>query len=167
MSGFRSQGLSVCLEDIRPPPTAVWPFLVEMVISTNVVNEVNSSQQFIDPEEPQEIPWSYNPHSTGSAYYFIESGNKIRNARKFEIDMENDKHKKASNTWQWEKKFPEVNGKASTVLCHFFCPIHHHCYGFHIVDGSEGRKDQFLAMYCHLPKAPRWFFYDFACKAEE
>ena len=35
------------------------------------------------------------------------------------------------------------------------------------MDGSEGRKDPFLAMYCHLPKAPSWFFYDFACKAEE
>lgn len=49
----------------------------------------------------------------------------------------------------------------------FFCPTHGHCYGFHIVNGAEGRRDPMHAMYSYLPEAPKIVFYDFACQLEE
>ena len=49
----------------------------------------------------------------------------------------------------------------------WFCPLHGHCYGFHIINGQEGRKDPACSLYNHLENAPDVIYYDFACGLEE
>ena len=36
----------------------------------------------------------------------------------------------------------------------FFCLIHGHCYGFHLISGREGRKNAFSVMYKYM-EAPQ------------
>ena len=48
----------------------------------------------------------------------------------------------------------------------FFCPLHGHCYGFHIIDGAEGRKDPMQTLFKYLLEA-EIIFYDYACQLEE
>lgn len=47
------------------------------------------------------------------------------------------------------------------------CAIHGHVYGFHLIKGSEGRKDVFSALFKYKPTAPKEIFYDFACSLNE
>ena len=47
------------------------------------------------------------------------------------------------------------------------CPVHGHCYGFHIIPGSEGRKDPFSALFKYKEEPPQHLFYDFACSFSE
>ena len=49
----------------------------------------------------------------------------------------------------------------------YFCPIHGHSYGFHLINGSEGRKDPFGALYKYKENMPKHLFYDFACQMSE
>ena len=49
----------------------------------------------------------------------------------------------------------------------WFCPQHGHCLGYHIITGSEGRKDAHASLYTHLHKPPSNIFYDFACSLSE
>lgn len=49
----------------------------------------------------------------------------------------------------------------------FFDPIHGHCYGFHVIKGSEGRKDPFAAVYSFMESCPDVIYYDFSCQLEE
>ena len=49
----------------------------------------------------------------------------------------------------------------------WFCPQHGNRYGFHIIDGSEGRKDPANSLISYLKVAPQVIFYDFACSLEE
>lgn len=48
-----------------------------------------------------------------------------------------------------------------------FCPLHGHVYGFHLILGSEGRKDAFGAIYKYKESAPKEFYYDYACNLAE
>ena len=41
--------------------------------------------------------------------------------------------------------------------------MHGHCYGFHIIPGSEGRKDPHASLNTHCEIAPKNIVYDFAC----
>jgi hypothetical protein len=43
----------------------------------------------------------------------------------------------------------------------WFCPVHGHCYGFHLVPSSEG-KDHFYSLYKYLSEPPEDVFYDLA-----
>ena len=49
----------------------------------------------------------------------------------------------------------------------FFCPLHGHSYGFHIIDGAEGRKDPFSALVKYCKDMPQEIYYDFACQLSE
>ena len=49
----------------------------------------------------------------------------------------------------------------------WFCPFHGQCYGFHLIPGSEGRKDVAASLYTHLNEAPKELFCDFACSLSE
>ena len=57
--------------------------------------------------------------------------------------------------------------KGTCFMFLWFCPSHGHCYGFHIGNGSEGRKDAANSLLTHLPEAPSTIFYDFPCSLEE
>ena len=61
------------------------------------------------------------------------------------------------------KKFPQVSKKGTSYLFLWFCPSHGHCYGYHIIPGTEGRKDPAASLYTHLEKARDYVLYDFAC----
>ena len=66
-----------------------------------------------------------------------------------------------------KKQYPKVPAAGWTYCFLFFCPLHGHCYGFHLIKGSEGRRDPFYAIYKYMPKAPKILFYDFACQLKE
>ena len=54
------------------------------------------------------------------------------------------------------------------IICYIcLCPIHGHCYWYHIIDGVEGRKDPFSSIYCYMETAPAEIYYDFACSLYE
>lgn len=119
----------------------------------------------VDVPAPQSILNSYNPPKLGRAYYFRHDGCQIRQFRTFTVDERSSTIDAADHACR--KKFPVVTTKASTFLFLWFCPIHGHCYGFHIVNGSEGRKDPPCSLFNHLEKPPSIIYYDFACSLEE
>ena len=125
----------------------------------HIVNEVSSLAE-VPPEDEVEMPLTYNPPRLGRAYYFRKSGLQVRRARKFTMDIDHDK----PSLWSCTKHYPRISRKGQTMLFLFFCPSHGHCYGFHIVNGSEGHKDPSQALYTHLPTAPIIIFYDNACQ---
>ena len=49
----------------------------------------------------------------------------------------------------------------------WFCPIHGYTYGFHLIDGGEGRKDPFSSLFKFKEEMPEHIFYDFACGLSE
>jgi len=122
-----------------------------------------------DAEQCQEIPGSYNPPKLARAYYFRENGSQLRKVRAFDIDSKSKSstHDDAPSTSSCSKDYAMVAKKGTTFLFLWFCPLHGHCYGCHIVNGSEGRKDAACSLYSHLEVAPETIFYDFSCSLEE
>jgi len=125
-------------------------------------------QQDTLPDPPCIIPGTYNPAKYGRAFYFTEHGCQIREMRQFSIDS------KASSVKyddlpesKCNKIYPQVTKKGVSYLFLWFCPLHGHCLGYHIIPGSEGRKDAAASLYTHLPTPPEEIFYDFACSLSE
>ena len=113
------------------------------------------------------IDKSYNPEK-GTAYYFTPHGNQIRRQPKYSIDSTNKNYDDVP--WVDEickKKFPTVSYGGYGYIFLWFCPIHGHCYGFHLISGGEGRKDPFSSLFKYKPHAPSDIFYDFACQYSE
>ena len=136
---------SFYIEEDRKLDTDALDFLKHLV--TRVKNVAEDTPTLQAPNELQ----LYNPPKTGVAYYFTNSGAKIRKARKFSIDgkaMGKDDH---SSFATCTKYYPKVARKGTTTCATFmflwFCPNHGHCYGFHIVNGSEGQKDAAYSLY--------------------
>ena len=120
------------------------------------------------PAQPQE--GSYNPPKYGRGYYFREDGLQVRNNRLHSIDKEGKKKQDMDDpapTYRCQKWFIDVTHRGSRFLFLWFCPIHGHCWGFHIVEGSEGRKDASASLYTHLEVAPDELYMDFSCGTEE
>ena len=65
------------------------------------------------------------------------------------------------------KKFPRDHTAGFGYLFLWFCPIHGHAYGFHLIQGGEGHKDPFSSLYKYLETPPKDVFYDFACQLSE
>ena len=65
------------------------------------------------------------------------------------------------------KTFPKVGTGGFSHIFLWFCPIHGHCYGFHLMPGAEGWKDAICSLLKYLPKSPSYLFYDFACSPSE
>ena len=65
---------------------------------------------------------------------------------------------------QCTKNYPGVSHGGYGYMFVYFCPIHGHSYGFHLINGSEGRKDAFAALYKYKETIPEHLFYDFACQ---
>ena len=49
----------------------------------------------------------------------------------------------------------------------WFCPIHGHCYGFHIIASGEGHKDPFSSLFKYYEEMPEDIYYDFVCQLSE
>ena len=65
------------------------------------------------------------------------------------------------------KLFPKVSCAGFGYMFLWFCPIHGHCYGFHLISGGEGRKDPFASLYKYCTEMPEDIYYDFACQLSE
>ncbi len=111
-------------------------------------------------EEASPIPGTFNP-PCGTCYYFTEEGLQQRKIPSYSLVD------KSSTTDVCTKLYPQVSYGGFGYLLAFFCPIHGHSYGFHLIAGGEGRKDVFAALYkfCRIP--PQHIFYDFACQLSE
>ena len=135
---------------------------------SDLVNQVNNLHLNDTVRNlPKEIPNSYNP-ATGVAYYFTESGNKVRNLPTYTIGTRPEKKSSSSKSGETcNKKYPRVVKGGYSHMFLWFCPIHGHSYGFHVIPGSEGRKDAFASLYRYLPEPPQHIFYDFACSLSE
>lgn len=130
------------------------------------------SFDYTEPEMPIPVPGTYNPPKYGRAYYFSPTGSQVRKCRKFSMDKnraeEHDNYDdEPASGEKCSKIYPKVSGKGATFTFFWFCPTHHHCYGFHIISGGEGRKDPADSLYMHLEVAPEEIFYDFACGFHE
>ena len=108
------------------------------------------------PVEPGKVR-DYNPPQASHAYYLITLGNQIRFSRLFCIDNVANRiknHGDESTTSKCSKKYQSVALKGTGHMFLWFCPKHRHCYGFHIIDGSEGRKDTVNSLIPYLKVAP-------------
>ena len=99
---------------------------------------------------------------------FTEHGGQIRKQPHYNIQStwsNYDDHPIADGVCQ--KKYPLVSYGGYSYMLLWFCPVHGHSYGFHIISGSEGRKDPFSSLYKYKPNAPQELYYDFACQLSE
>lgn len=110
----------------------------------------------------------YNPTS-GTAYYFTEAGKQIRKMPNYEITRQTKVHDDEPTVDKaCQKYFPQISFGGFGYLFLFFCPLHGHCYGMHLVSGlGEGRKDPFAALFKYTETPPKEVFYDFACQLQE
>ncbi|MDA8031990.1 MAG: hypothetical protein MPK62_12885, partial [Alphaproteobacteria bacterium] len=65
------------------------------------------------------------------------------------------------------QKFSGVSYGGYGYMFIWFCPIHGHTYGFHLINKAEGRRDPFCSLYKFLEDMPKHIFYDFACSLSE
>ena len=117
----------------------------------------------------QEKLGSYNP-PTGVAYYFTGSGNQLREMPTYIVSGSGknnnyDDHPEVDQACT--KNFPGVSFGGFGYLFLWFCPIHGHSYGFHLIAGGEGRKDPFSSLFKYIQEPPDDIFYDFACQLNE
>ena len=114
-----------------------------------LVDEVKNlhSKERKDPI-PSIIPGTYNPQS-GAAYYFTPHGNQICRQPQYTIEQSSKNYDNDPTVDEpCCKKFPGVSYGWYSYIFLWYCPIHGHCYGFHIIAcGGEGRKDPFSSLY--------------------
>ena len=127
---------------------------------------------FHDCKEPDAINPkhdSYNPSKFGRAYYFTPHGQQIRDIPVYTMGSSgNYDDEPARADERCNKKYPEVGRRGTTYLFLWFDPQHYgHCYGYHMIPGSEGRKDPACSAYAFMESAPLEMFYDFSCQLEE
>ena len=60
------------------------------------------------------------------------------------------------------KYFPKVSRGGFGYMFLWFCPIHGHSYGFHMIAGPEGRKDPFCSLFKYCETMPDHIYFDFA-----
>ena len=118
----------------------------------------------INYDEGSEILESYNPEKQGTAYYFTKHGGRLREMPQYVVTKE----KTSDDTDKTcHKAFYNATKGGTTFLFLWFDPLHGHCYGFHVITSSEGRKDPFSSAYLFMETPPTEIFYDFSCQLEE
>lgn len=115
------------------------------------------------PQPPSTILEIYNPEKQGRAYYFTQHGGRLRDLPNYQIGETQNKHSEAT----CKKGFQEATKSGTTYLFLWFDPLHGHCYGFHIITTSEGRKDPFASAFMYMETPPEEIYYDFSCQLEE
>ena len=129
------------------------------------IEHIHGEDRPAPPVEP--IPGSYNP-PCGTAYYFTEHGHQIRKLPSYDISGKADNCDDLPQVDQLcRKDYPLVSRHGFGYMLLWFCPVHGHCYGFHLIKKGEGRKDPFSSLLKFCPSAPREVFYDFACQLNE
>ena len=131
------------------------------------IKNIHECDNPIAPPEP--IPNTYNPPN-GTAYYFTASGEQQRKMPNYVLDQRKSRTKKDHPDDldpSCKKNYPTVSYGGYGYMFLFFCPIHGHTYGFHMISGGEGRKDPFSALFKYMENPPEEIFYDFACQLSE
>ena len=134
-----------------------------------LINKVKDVHKADDPKpQVRRKPGTYDPRS-GTAYYFTEHGDQLRDLPQYDVCASSLKnHDDIPGVDRpCRKLFPEVSFGGFGYLFLWFCPIHGHSYGFHMIAGSEGRKDPFASLYKYCEEMPEHVFYDFACQLSE
>ena len=126
-----------------------------------MIKEVHSRDRVVGHSEIVEV---YNPEVTGKAYYFSSHGGRIRHLPKYILDKPSKIEEESSSC---RKVFTDSSKSGTTFLFLWFDPLHGHCYGFHVINTSEGRKDPFASLYTFMEQCPEAVFYDFSCQLEE
>ena len=116
--------------------------------------------------EVDELENSYDPRK-GIAYYFTANGNQLRKMPKYQQAGHRNFDDPPEVDLGCTKNFPGVSYGGFGYIFLWFCPIHGHSYGFHLIAGGEGRKDPFSSLYKYKPDAPEEVFYDNACQLHE
>ena len=114
--------------------TVVTNFLEYMLEKLDTIHSVNRKP----PPPVQEIPGTYPP--SGVAYYFSPIGEQVRKMPEYQVG--------ASGKLNYDdipvvhdpctKNYPGVSTAGFGYMFLWFCPIHGHCYGFHLIAGGEG-----------------------------
>ena len=123
------------------------------------------SEDIASEQIPVSIPGTYNPEK-GIAYYFTPHGNQVRKVPTYNIRAAAN-YDDVPERDGCSKTFPSVSRGGFSYMFLWFCAIHGHCYGFHLIPGAEGRKDPFFSLYKYLPNPPNEVFYDFGCSLNE
>ena len=106
-----------------------------MVEKLDTIHSVNR------PAPPaQEIPGTYNPPS-GVAYYFTPSGEQVRKMSEYHVGVLGKVNYDIPVVHDpCTKNYPGVSTAGFGYMFLWFCPIHGHCYGFHLIAGG-GRNE--------------------------
>lgn len=139
-------------------------FVMYLVDRIEEIHAVNRPAPAANP-----IPGTYNP-SSGVAYYFTPTGEQLREMPNYSVQgnsrVDNyDDHPDVQDACT--KNYPMVSYGGFGYIFLWFCPIHGHCYGFHLIAGGEGRKDPFSSLFKYKEQMPQNLFYDFACQLNE
>ncbi len=110
-------------------------FVQELVQNTEYFH--SSCDDVTPPAAPQED--SYNPPS-GAAYYFTGHGKQVRQMPGWDLKDVQKKRRGKDGPAECTKLFPQVSMGGFGYMFLFFCPLHGHCYGFHLIDGGRGGK---------------------------
>jgi hypothetical protein len=152
------------LEEVDHFTIPVVSFLISIV---DKIEYIHSENKPAPPPEP--IEGSYNPPS-GVSYWFTEHGKQVRHMPCYKVSGTTSK-KNFDDPPQVDqacnKTFPSVSRGGYGYIFIWFCPLHGHSYGFHLIHGSEGRKDPFGSLFKYMEEAPKEVFYDFACQLSE
>ena len=142
----------------------VTSFILELI---DITVKVHQDDHIFSP--PSLIPGSYNPPS-GTAYYFSLTGEQLCSMPDFQVNKTLTKKNYDDNPLidgQCNKKYPSVSYGGYEYMFIWFCPIHGHTNGFHLIDGAEGRKDPFASLFKYKEQMSDHIFYDFACSLSE
>ena len=138
---------------------------VEYLVS--FIKQIHESDPCSEPAVP--APGTYDPES-GVAYYFTDHGQKVHSMPTYELDTKRHAQDLFDDAPHQDTciKFPApVTYGGFNYTFFWFCPVHGHCLGYHLIPGHEGRKDPFSSLYAYLPDPPKEIFYDFACSLNE
>jgi hypothetical protein len=138
----------------KKPMTEPANFLLQMVELTISIHEKDRPTL----TSPRPIPGSYNP-TEGCAYYFHKHGCQVRELPHYEVGEEI-----ASGQDACRKMYPKISMGGFGYMFLYFCPEHGHCYGFHLIKSSEGRKDPFYPLLKYKKTPPTDLYYDNACQ---
>ena len=122
------------------------------------IEEVHCNNR--DPPVANEQQQTYYPPG-GTAYYFTENGNKLRDMPTYDVCKTSNKKNYDDNPSvedHCNKYYPDVSFGGYGYMFLWFCPIHGHSYGFHLINSAEGRKDPFSSIYKYMEKPPKHIF---------
>ena len=121
------------VHDVSGMMVAFCRYLVQHVIAMHSRNR--------NPPDPTPIPNSYKP-AEGTAYYFTPSGQQLRKMPSYDIDG-NTKYNYDDRPEVEDpctKNYPSVSFGGFGYLFLWFCPVHGHSYGFHLIAGGRDAK---------------------------